>query len=803
MDRFVSRVAQSLTRRASLESEHGGSAELSRTTSELLQTEVRADGLNNETLGVGVLGGMALTVIETLGLSTANTVVTTTPSNSSYRFDTNSTQGQDDIPIQGTHRDRSRESQESQQESPQDIPASSRDDSLDHLLDEISDHTLGLASDRSTTSTYRDLDRQNPKGSPKIDSEDHSTYLPDNPFDHILDNISDSILSRPSDLCTDSSVDRSADQSYIQFLDQISQRHLENPIDQTIRQPIEQALEDSHDSPSDPTLPYDLHDISNNTAFRTICFHNDIFPIENETLSPAEEALTANFELTTHTISSLTAPPAPIAHAGKFNYIGAENNGRPKWLWDSQTETTVETTPDYLREGYVAWSYTWGRFRDGARLHRESGTPWDIPTMKECGFKMRQLKDAMRDMPNARYHWVDVLCIDQQKGEERNMEIAKQGSIFKHAKSTMVYLWTVETAEDLARAMRELGEVILMAVGDPERLSVHKQYADEYGSKLRADYWSSSLWTLQEMVLAPASTWITRDGSFCQLNGQALTTHLVAVALRVLGQFRTFSPFSAGPDGNPIDDAAQKWLIWGLKEASLNMCVSTSRPNILLAGTQRQTTDGNRGLAILAALKVGFKPEFATDSALTGGVPVPLLNELMTHEGAALFDCEHSLLHPNENALTGMLPTRADLIAEFPTRSLPCTGWHYRDSGELVVPEGTKMHSIPSWNEDLSFKLRDMHKSLPEDGLDSEQTIRDSLYETHTLSIGQVKFLPTGVLEKEPPVHRGVILVTKKNDARDGKELKWHKAGIYYTGRANEYVLDQRIVIRADCEEEG
>lgn len=801
MDRFASRAAQSLTRRAALKLEHRGPAELSRTKSELRQTKVRADGLNKERPGVGMLGGMARTIIEALRLRTAKAGVPTTPANSSCRFHTNSTQGRDDIPIQGAHRDRSRKSQESQQESPQDSPAGPRDDSLDHVLDDISGHTLSLVSDRSATSIYHGLDRQDPKGSPKINSEDLSINTPDNPFDSTLENVSDSILSRPSDLRLDSTADRSIDQANIQSSDQTSQRHLQNPIDHTVGQSSEQATKESHDSPSDLTLSHDSYHTLNNTAFRTICFHNDIFPIENETLSTAEEALKANFEVTSHTISSLTAPPAPIAHAGKFDYIGTENKGSPKWLWDSETETTVEATPERLREGFVAWSYTWGRFRDGRLLHHESGTLWGIPTMLECGFKLRQLKDAMRAMPNARYHWVDVLCINQQNDEERSLEIAKQGSIFKHAKSTMVYLWTVETAGDLARAMRELGEVILMAVGDPQRLSVHKQYADEYGSKLRADYWSSSLWTLQETILAPGSTWITRDGSFCQLNGQPLTTHLVAGAMRVLGQLRNYSPFSASPDGNPIDDASQKWLIWGLKEASLNTCVSTSRLNILLAGTQRQSTDPCRGVAILAALKVGFKPEFATDSAATGGMPVPLLNELMTHEGTALFDCEHSLQHPNENALTGMLPTTADLIGGLPARSLPCTGWHYRDSGELVIPEGTKMHKIPTWNEDLSFKLQYMHISLPEDGLYPEQSIRDSLHETRSLSIGQVKFLPTGVLEKEPPVHRGVILVTKTNDARAGKELKWHKAGVYYTGRADEYVLEQRIVVRADCEE--
>lgn len=90
---------------------------------------------------------------------------------------------------------------------------------------------------------------------------------------------------------------------------------------------------------------------------------------------------------------------------------------------------------------------------------------------------------------------------------------------------------------------------------------------------------------------------------------------------------------------------------------------------------------------------------------------------------------------------------------------------------------------------------------LGKDRLDAEQAVRDSLYMTHNLSIDQVKFLPTIVLEKEPPVHRGVILVTQNNDARHEKKLKWHKAGAYYTGRADGYVLEQRIVVRADVQE--
>ena len=64
-----------------------------------------------------------------------------------------------------------------------------------------------------------------------------------------------------------------------------------------------------------------------------------------------------------------------------------------------------------------------------------------------------------------------------------------------------------------------------------------------------------------------------------------------------------------------------------------------------------------------------------------------------------------------------------------------------------------------SWNKDLSLKLQDAHISLPEDGLDAEKAVRDSLYEVNNLRIAQVKFLPTSAQEKEPLVHRSVTIV--------------------------------------------
>jgi hypothetical protein len=61
-------------------------------------------------------------------------------------------------------------------------------------------------------------------------------------------------------------------------------------------------------------------------------FLHDIFPIENEKLSPHEECLKTQFEVTTHTIDSLAMLLDKISHVGEFEYIRRENTGQPEWL---------------------------------------------------------------------------------------------------------------------------------------------------------------------------------------------------------------------------------------------------------------------------------------------------------------------------------------------------------------------------------------------------------------------------------------------------------------------------------------
>lgn len=237
------------------------------------------------------------------------------------------------------------------------------------------------------------------------------------------------------------------------------------------------------------------------------------------------------------TIQNLQTTPSKIPHAGQYEWVGDRDERPPKWLWDSQEYCTVEATKERLDEGYIAISYTWGRWKCGETS--VPGTTWPVPLLREeCKFNLKTLQDILHCIPSCRYFWVDVLCINQANDEELRQEISKQGSIFAQARGTITYLWTIESGDHLSQAICDLGDFVLHSIElslsqDRSRSSYTSQGSQEYrthAEMLQRDWWFSSLWTLQEMILFPSSIWIAVDGNYCAVNGETVTTAFVASA---------------------------------------------------------------------------------------------------------------------------------------------------------------------------------------------------------------------------------------------------------------------------------
>jgi len=244
------------------------------------------------------------------------------------------------------------------------------------------------------------------------------------------------------------------------------------------------------------------------------------------------------WEVKTRSISQVNEFPTKLPHSGAYDWIGIPNTDPPKWLWDSQEYRTVRANESHFCEGYIAVSYTWGRWSVENRQIQTFGTPWPLPILEGCDLHHDELKRLLNQLPGARYFWVDVLCINQNDKEETKSEISKQGTIFASAKGVIVYLWNIANGDELGYALCDLGDFILFGMmlskygeGSTFDSQTEERDSKEMARKLRSDPWFSSLWTLQEMILTPSSVWMARNGDTCYVNEKICTTTFVATAL--------------------------------------------------------------------------------------------------------------------------------------------------------------------------------------------------------------------------------------------------------------------------------
>jgi hypothetical protein len=427
--------------------------------------------------------------------------------------------------------------------------------------------------------------------------------------------------------------------------------------------------------------------------------------------------------------SDLHVLPKKFGHTGDYEWIGPEAGGSPKWLWDSRLSRTVRADAECLRDGYIAVSYTWGRWKIGEQF--AGGTAWSLPQVNAAVFEdmLPSLKQIVASIPSSRYFWIDVLCINQDDPTELRKEISKQAAIFGAAKAGLVYLWSIDSAHELGRVMSSLGDLLLWSLQfsdwdaqkrsdllDAQKFPWHIQR--RLDGKLRLDPWFSSLWTLQEMTLAPSSIWMTRSGHWCSVNGQTVTTRLVAHAIQLLKWALDFRRFTWGSmtAGFPAADWARgilegvvhldsisdqeteakdhweqsvpleekesaerrvtdielhnisflqptfrgipddivprykeelrlsrevkRWVDWGTGEVCVNVAISATRSEILVAAVNRHSTK-RRGAAVLAALKIAYQPNFDGEGLVPGGLPVALMQTIIDNETPTLFYVSH------------------------------------------------------------------------------------------------------------------------------------------------------------------
>ncbi|KAH7464033.1 hypothetical protein FOMA001_g17948 [Fusarium oxysporum f. sp. matthiolae] len=546
------------------------------------------------------------------------------------------------------------------------------------------------------------------------------------------------------------------------------------------------------------------------------------YDLPGEVDQRSREAL-QGWNLTSHAIEELRLP-TKIDHPGSERYIDKELKSRPKWLWDSETKKTVLAEDYMFDQGYVAVSYTWGRWRDSWCTIR--GTPWSVPTTKSrnpstpeivCNFNIEDMMDILCRMPNVRYFWIDVLCINQkpqtmEQKKEKKAEIDKQGSIFKEANGVLVYLWSVDEGAQFKSAIRELGNMMCwywqIAMARTKH-DAHKPCIDESAKILRQDPWFSSLWTLQEMILAPASVWIARDGSHCRLNGKTITTHTLADKFQdfvlqerlhddlgrlTLGLSRNYIQSNIPESMSQYTEILMHWLEWAFQSTAITTCLIESRGGILQATLQRRYI-GRRELAVLAALKVGNEKQYDKDEKLVEDLSVTLWNQLIRAEGGRLFDSTQPAITPMAN----MFPTSADFTHLFRGIRDECIGWEVEENGELKIPHGSPIGHL-SDRDGTMYELPLAGKPIK--GGDPGDTVKEYMSK-RGIDVKHVRFVIIGY---QPPYSRlsdgdiectgirGVILVTESDDIYQDA-CRWYKAGMFFSRDFRREQLECNIII--------
>ena len=347
--------------------------------------------------------------------------------------------------------------------------------------------------------------------------------------------------------------------------------------------------------------------------------------------------------------------------------------GKPKelpfFLWDVEQKRTVivhELSTD--PEEYCCVSHTWGRWRKDA-IPIE-GVPWLVPQNEK--FDVERLPEHLQQIrPRIRFIWIDLFCIPQDGSPKADEEINRQALIFQNASRCIAWINDARQWGGTVKALDWLGVSYLHATTSPgiydtDTLlpSLHHEantsselfssqndpaevmtrfsagllvasgcrstLSDNADTFIEPANWFSSLWTLQEAMLCPDITFVSRDwmplsdraGSPLPLDAFFKFIEIVHIIWR---NGMPYKIFTEGPIrmysrcGNVLksDEHFQpdehQYLKWPNGPRQLQeLCMSTrmdillglpSPIGLLMVANVRQCT-GNRAPAIMSALGV-------------------------------------------------------------------------------------------------------------------------------------------------------------------------------------------------------
>ncbi|KAF4977302.1 hypothetical protein FZEAL_6190 [Fusarium zealandicum] len=155
--------------------------------------------------------------------------------------------------------------------------------------------------------------------------------------------------------------------------------------------------------------------------------------------------------------------------------------------------------------GYMALSYAWGPFSNEKEHVLIDGKEVQISRVVENALR------HLRASGEARWIWVDQLCINQVDDVEKSHQVQQMHNIYSEADQTIAWLGLGDEGSDLIMdLMRKIGQAILskdftslkrICSGDGDKESFDLAAAAEaFHHFCRRDYWSR-IWVMQEFAV--------------------------------------------------------------------------------------------------------------------------------------------------------------------------------------------------------------------------------------------------------------------------------------------------------------
>jgi hypothetical protein len=197
----------------------------------------------------------------------------------------------------------------------------------------------------------------------------------------------------------------------------------------------------------------------------------------------------------------------PLASKGEFFNDSALHDNFGAWpqrLLHVDSMTSYQWKPgnvygDYLAPKYNAISYTWGRYEiDNPYVEKKvnkrvmkhtqaikiRGVDWNIPRIDPDHFKEEEFQTAIKHAcllggsDKIEFLWIDVGCIDQNNGPQKDLEIGRQAIIFRGAERVFIWLTRLNEAH-LSSILTDLFESSSMYIATLAVAIIEVQNANE------------------------------------------------------------------------------------------------------------------------------------------------------------------------------------------------------------------------------------------------------------------------------------------------------------------------------------